>query len=176
MAQYSRRGGFPSPKPKSWFLNEGRISAAGTLAADAQEVVIDAALEHPGTNEDYGPGALEGLRLTVQGEPGNTTMLTAPTMVVLLLKVGAAVPTVNTAATLKQAEDQVFLMGKAELAAQGSMAAGTVRPSWIYQANPRTSRRFERGDRLVVVVVNRDGGTWSNPHTYAWSIEGYAVG
>lgn len=164
---------YQKPKEKDWVYNEGKAAIAGVLADGAQETLADIPIEHPGTTEDYASGTIEGMRIGVNIDPQVNTARHAPAMVVLLLKQGESVPTVNTNAAIKQVEDRVWLVGKATLRL-GISAGGSV-ISHEYMANPKTARRFQKGDRIVIIAINRDATAWTNPHSVSYAVEFYAV-
>lgn len=160
-------------KKKDWVFQEGSIITAAVLAAGAQETETQHQLEHPTTSEDYGSGTLEGLRLTVTIDPGAADINIPPEVVFLKVPLGGSVPTINTNASMKANEDKIWLVGKAKHVLKA--AAGSLRAMFVYEANPKTARTFQKGDTFTVVVINRDATSFANPHTVETCMEVYCV-
>lgn len=151
-------------KPVVWFIDgPARGVVTASLAADAQVTIADVPLDHPGSGEDYGPGAIVGLRVRMYVSAA-AALLGQPKIVVLVEPQGLAVPTVNTAATLKQNEKYVW--GVFSMSEQ----PGSSSNRWHIEIAPRTARRFEPGDRLVLVLVNHGATAFA-----AGAAEGYVI-
>ena len=139
-------------KPVVWLPDVAATATVASLAAGAQVLALDMPLDHPGSGEDYGPGAVVGLRIRMWLSAGAAITTGTPKVVVLLLPQGLATPTVNTSATLKQNERLVWGIWTM-VPEEGSSVN-----RFVLEIAPRTARRFEPGDRLCVIVHN-DSGT-----------------
>lgn len=131
--------------PVIWAPYFARSANAAALAGAAAVLIMDEALDHPTSGEDYGPGALVGVRIWVKVHAA-AVILSAMHCVVLVLPVGLATPTVNTIASLKQNEKYVWAILPLEEANVANHFEGKL--------HLNTVRRFDPGDRLCLVLVN----------------------
>jgi len=146
--------GYGPQKTKDWVGCANTTTVAGALGVGAQYTMMDISMVHPSSAERFSSGTLEGMRLSVNVDPFVSNMNLPPEVVVMIVKEGETVPTVNTDATLKRAENEVWLVGQMKKTI--GQTAGVLRPTFVYEANPKTARKFQKGDRITVVVINRD--------------------
>lgn len=146
------RGIMPKSRGKQDLIpiRELEEAALDALAAASQATVFDMVLENPNTNENYGSGSVKGLRVYIHVKP-EAILEMPPKAVILVLPSGMTVPSVKTAAEMKQSER--FLWGDLALGTYADPDASTV---WWGRLHLKTARRYHEGDRLVFVISNED--------------------
>ncbi len=116
---------------------------------------MDAVLDHPTSGEDYGPGAIVGVNLFITIDPNAAPKL-QPTIWVLILPEGIAVPTLSTEAQIKSQERYIWYVRVPD----SQPGPSATNPIYKTSITVETKRRFERGDHFVVVVRNDTGAPW----------------
>ena len=150
MRRFQRRA---PAKARTYIPVSGDVSVGtASLADNAQAAIVDSALANPTTSQAYGRGVLGGLRVNVSLYPAADTKI-MPEVFVLILPLGLAVPSLLTPALIKANERFVWLRGQFRC----SMALSATAATYTFEAAPKTKRRFEMNDRLVVVILNQTG-------------------
>ena len=135
-----------------WLPASAYRVAMNATATDAQITILDQVAENLSNSQDYGSGALVGLRAWL-GMYAGTAQLAPSEFVILVLPSGMAVPTVVTGANKKANERFIWAMGLFEL--RGT-ATTEIQMRYLELGS---SRKFDQGDRLIVVFVNRGVAT-----------------
>lgn len=146
-------------------IREVEIVAGDNLAANTQITWLAQVIENVNSNEDYGSGSIKGLRVALQVFPGAQISI-GPRCVVMILPSGMTVPSVVTAAEVKQAER--FIWGEKALMPIGDPTATNL---WAAELLLKTARRFHSGDLLTFVLINEDPGT-----AYGAAVDAYILG
>lgn len=157
-------------KSTVWFPNYTLSGTAlDSLAQNAQATLADFPIEHPGTNQDY-EGAIFGVRIWVTPIEAMTN---AASLQIVLLKLpqGLAIPSVVTTATLKQNEGYVWAQSFRGYQAAGVASVNPINPM-IFELS--SGRRFEAGDRLVLVAINR-GPALSTTQEFITILDAYIM-
>ena len=145
----ARRGG--ARKTTIWFPV---LTATGTafdlIANSAQATAFDFAIEHPGTAQDYS-GAIFGVRIWASPYEAMTGALQLQ-LVLMKLPQGLSIPSVTTAATLKQNEQYIWAQTLRDFQS-GITSPGPSQDTLLMEL--ASARRFAAGDRLVMVGINR---------------------
>lgn len=123
------------------------------LAASAQATIYSSVIENVNSGEDYGSGSIKGLQLAVTIKPEAVVEM-PPRITVLITPSGMTVPTVVTAAAVKQNER--FMWGQFQVFPYADPTAATV---WFGSLRLKTARRFHSGDVLTILCTNDDPAT-----------------
>lgn len=125
--------------------------AMNATASDAQVTILDQVIENVSNSQDYSSGAVVGLRAWLTHYPG-VAATTSAEFVALLLPSGMAVPACITPANKKANERFIWFQGLLE--PNGTSSVTMVESKAV---EIRSSRKFDQGDRLVIVFINRNG-------------------
>lgn len=153
---YSRvlSGLLMAKKGVDWFPIYDEDADIASLAADGELTMIDVEIENRGTGVAYGSGAVVGLRMWSYVGPESDLASEGLVLHAMILPAGLAVPSVKSPTLMKRAEK--FYWFTLPLRANGVQAAGVV---YVGEVHIKTARRFDQGDRLVVVVHNLSSGS-----------------
>lgn len=138
-----------SRKPE-WLYEDAQSNPAGSLDGD-QFTLIDRALTSNVNNQTYSGGVVEGLMLNLQLFPVASALKLAPEAVVMLIPTGMAVPAVTTESQRQNAARWIWYWRPFEVVFQGGVITA-LRCELV--RNVGTRRRFDEGDRIVVVIVS----------------------
>ena len=172
-AMAGRRGRRGSDR-KEWYTSGGALTDITSLASGATVAVIDDVLEHPTSGEDYGPGTLVGLRVSMTVRPEADLEASDPYVVGCLLPTGLATFNPLTQAVRLQNRRYIWWVMTMQTQEPTGVAAvyrfSSELGGWLHMA---TTRKFDRGDRFVVMLVNVDGAAFGAGAEGTYAVDGY---
>lgn len=142
-----------------WWVAVDAI-APGALADDAQVAILDEIIDDPVSGDRLPDGLIASPSVWYHvNDAGAAACLGPVEWVLLLIRAGDTVPTVITDANKKAAERFVWALGYLGVMEGSALISGSIatQANYFGMINIQTSRRFERGDRVVLVIVNKTG-------------------
>lgn len=156
-------------KGVDWFPIYDEDVDVASLGADGELAVIDVEIENRGTGVAYGSGAIVGLRLW-SSVVANVNTEEPPVLHAMILPAGLAVPSVKTATLMKRAEK--FYWFTLPLEIKVGVMAELAEQMFGASVHIKTARRFDQGDRFVLVIHN-PGGVYASTAESLTTIDAY---
>lgn len=136
-----------------WLPSGAYLVAFNAVALNAQTTLLDQVIENVSNSQDYDSGAVVGLRAWLALYHGSA-QLTPSEFVCMVLPSGMTVPPAITPANKKANEKFIWFQGFLEIP-QGALTTGVQ----MKAVEIRSSRKFDQGDRVVIVLINRGVAT-----------------
>lgn len=135
-----------------WFpIDEVEESTLDALAAGGAGALCAVEIEDRGTGNAYTRGAIVSFRLWADVKP-EAAIEMMPNLHVFILPAGESIPSIASAAAIKQAEH--FHWAQKPFTTMGAIPAAD--NMWSVFLEITTARRFRQGDKFYVLVHNRD--------------------